>query len=461
MRKLIFILVLLIGHLASAQEDSLRLDFKEYLAIVKEYHPLVKQANLIVDQGDFKLMKARGAFDLKIEADLSEKNYKSSEYYNLFGAAFKIPTYYGLELKAAYEKNSGKYLNPQNTVPEDGLYSAGVSLDITNGLFLSDRMAALKQARIYREQSKVKRELMAAEILYDASTAYFDWFAAHQELKLYKSFLSNAEFRFESTKSSFRAGDKAAVDTLEANITFKNRQIQLQQAELEFVKASLKLSNYLWAENNIPLEITSEVKPNENLFEEVSEVWLENEMTARENLSNNPKIRFLEYEVGMNEVEKRLRANKLLPNLDLSYNFLTNQPEYWQRLNTEDYKFGFNLSLPVFMRKERGDLQIAKLELEHSKYELINANQEIQNKLRSLQNEISSFREQRFKMNELVVDYAALVAAEQRKFELGDSSLFLVNSRGNSFISAKLKEISVIGKYLKSQAELLKLTTDF
>lgn len=461
MRKLILFLSWLIFQPGMAQEDSLQLDFKEYLAIVKTFHPLVKQANLLVEKGDFKLMKARGAFDPKIEADLSEKNYKSTEYYNLFGAAFKIPTYYGLELKASYEKNSGKYLNPQNTVPEDGLYAAGIKLDITNGLFLSERMASLKQARIYSDQSLVKRDLMAAEVLYEASATYFEWFAAYQELQLYKDFVSNAEFRFESVKTSFLAGDKPAVDTLEANITLNNRYLQLEQAQLDYTKASLKLSNFLWTENNIPLEITSSVKPVQNLFEEVNELWRATEITALNDIQKNPKIKFLYYNVEINEVEKRLRANKLLPDLGISYNFLTNQTENWRRLNTEDYKFGFNFSLPIFMRKERGDLQLAKLELENSKYEWLNANQEIQNKLQILQNEIISYRKQRFQMDSLVADYRTLVAAEQRKFELGDSSLFLVNSRENSFISAKMKEIAVIVKFLKSQAELQKLTANF
>ncbi|WP_300439591.1 TolC family protein [Christiangramia sp.] len=462
MRKLIFILMLVMVNAGHASEkDSLRLGFEEYLAIVKKYHPLVKQAGLKVDEADFKLLKSRGFFDPKIQADLSEKDYKGTEYYNIFGAAFKVPTYYGLEFNAKFEENSGEYLNPQNTVPEEGLYSAGISLDVTNGLFMSERMAALKQAKIYQDQSLVKRDLMIAEILYDASSAYFNWYAAYQELLLYRSFVSNAEFRLRSVKTQFRLGDKPAIDTLEANITFENREIQLQQAELDYLKASLRLSNYLWTEANVPLEITSEVRPNEDLFEKVNAMWLKNEIAVNEEIDSNPKIRFLEYNLDILEIEKKLKANKLLPDLDINYNFITNQPEEWRGLNTQDYKFGFSFSLPIFLRKERGELQLAKLEVENSQYELLNASQEISNKLRSLQNEISSFRNQRFKLNTLVADYARLVDAEQRKFQLGDSSLFLVNSRENSYISAKLKEIEVILKYLKSQAELLKIKAAF
>jgi len=462
MRKLICIIIVFLAQFCYATEkDSLSLDFEEYLAIVKKHHPLVKQAGLKVEEGDFKLLKARGSFDPKIEADLSEKDYKDTEYYNVFGAAFKVPTYYGLEFNAKFEDNSGEYLNPQNTVPDEGLYSAGVSLDVTNGIFMSERMAALKQAKIYQDQSQVKRDLLIAEILYNASSTYFEWYSAYQELLLYRNFVNNAAFRLRSVKTEFRLGDKAAIDTLEANITFENRELQMEQARLSYIKASLKLSNYLWAEGNVPLEITSEVKPNEDLFEKVTTMWLENEIGATENIDQNPKIRFLEYNLDILQIERKLKANKLLPDLDLSYNVLTNQPEEWRGLNTQDYKFGFTFKLPIFLRKERGDLQLAKLEVENSQYELLNTSLEIQNKLQSLQNEIISFRNQRSKLNSLVTDYATLVDAEQRKFQLGDSSLFLVNNRENSYISAKLKEIEVIMKYLKSQAELLKIKAVF
>ena len=462
MKKLVLIILLFSIQLAVGQEeDSLRLDFKEYLAIVKKYHPLVKQAGLITEEGDFKLMKARGSFDPKIEADLSEKEYKSTEYYNLFSGAFKVPTYFGLEFNAKYESNSGNYLNPQNTVPEDGLYSAGVSLDLTGGLFMSERMSALKQAKIYRDQSVVKRDIMAAEILYKASVTFFEWYAAYLEFSLYTNFVENAEFRLNSVKKQFRAGDKPAVDTLEANIAYENRIVQLQQASLDYRKATLKLANYLWAENNIPLELTENVTPSLDLFEQVNDLWLQDEISAATNIQNNPKIRFLEYNLDMLEVEKRLRANKLLPDVDLSYNFLTEQPEEWRQLNVDDYKFGIKFSLPIFMRKERGELQLAKLAMENSRYDLLSSGQEISNKLKMIEAEINTYRDQKEKVEKLASDYGLLVQAEQRKFELGDSSLFLVNNRENSFITASMKEIEVTVKFLKSRAELKKLMANF
>lgn len=456
MRKFLIIFVcFLVSFSGMAQaEDSLSLGFTEYMAMVKRYHPLVKQANLVLEEGEIKLLKARGNFDPKLEADYNTKNYKSVDYYSNFSSAFKIPTWYGLEFNAKFEDNTGEYLNPQNTVPEDGLYSAGVALNISEGLFMNQRMASLKQAKIYRDQSRFKQQLEVTEVLYKASLAYFEWFAAYQQYRLYESFLDNAEVRYRGVVSEYRAGDKPAIDTLEAGISIQNRKLSLEQSKLDLRNSTLQLSNFIWGENNIPLEITPEVRPITMVEDQVSETFNIDEIIFNRDLTEHPKIMFLSTEIDMLEIEKRYRANKLLPKLDLEYNFLTNTPEELNSLNNRNYKFGLKFSFPIFLRKERGDLQLAKLELENAELDLVNNRLKLENDLKALQNQIVALREQMQLMQQLVEDYSVIVSAEERKFELGESSLFLINSRESQLISAKLKEIEMTRKLLKSKAEL-------
>lgn len=462
MNRIIFILSFMLTSVGvhAQTEVNNSLGFKEYLAMVKKYHPLVKQANLLLDEGDVKLLKARGSFDPKIEADYSTKNYKSTEYYSNFSSAFKIPTWYGLELNAKFEDNSGIYLNPQNTVPENGLYSAGVSLNVTDGIFMSDRMASLKQAKIYRDQSRLKRQLQVTEILYKASMAYFEWFTAYQQYNLYLNFLENAEIRYKGVANEYRVGDKPAIDTLEAGLTIQNRKMDLQQSKLELENSKLNLSNYIWTEGNIPLELTNAIVPDSNVTEEVLEALNIEEAIFNIDLEEHPKVRSLAYEVDMRVLEKRLRANKLLPNIDLEYNFLNSRLDDLNTFNNRDYKMGIKFSLPLFLRKERGDLQLAKLDLENAELDLVSTRLKIENNLKTLQNQIVGLREQNEMMDQLVKDYIILVNAEERKFELGESSLFLINSRETKLISVKLKEIEMTQKLLKSKAELFRTLAD-
>lgn len=456
-RILVILVFLFTSTLGFAQiEDSLSLGFTEYIAMVKKYHPLVKQADLLLDEGEIKLLKARGSFDPKIEADYNAKNYKSTEYYNNFSSAFKIPTWYGLELNAKFEDNTGVYLNPQNTVPAEGLYSAGVSLNVSDGIFMSERMATLKQAKIYRNQSQLKRQLQVAEILYKASVAYFQWYTAYLEYNLYLDFLENAEIRFKGISAEYRLGAKPAIDTLEAGLSIQNRKLELQQSRLDLVNAGLNLSNFIWLEGNIPLELNPDVIPGENIHQEVEETLNTEEMILGLDIEGHPKVMALSYEIDMLEVEKKLKTNKLLPQLALEYNFLTSNTEDLSTLNNRDYKMGLKFSFPIFLRKERGDLQMAKLELENAELDLVTARFKIENELRSLQNQIIALQEQNELMDQLVRDYQSLVLAEERKFELGESSLFLINSRENKLIAARLKEIEMTNKLLKSKADLFK-----
>ena len=110
-------------------------------------------------------------------------------------------------------------MNPQNTVPENGLYSAGISVPLGQGLFINQRMATLKKARIFQDLTVVQRNILINQILYDAAMAYFKWFKAHNEMRIYTNFLNNATIRFEGIRQQVRAGAVAGIDTVEAKIT--------------------------------------------------------------------------------------------------------------------------------------------------------------------------------------------------------------------------------------------------
>ena len=174
MKKYLLILFLLILNQLSAQEkvESV-MTLSEYLGYVKAYHPIVKQANLVINESEAKLLKARGAFDPKIEVDFDKKQFKEKEYYNKLNGTFKIPTYYGLEFKANFENNDGLFLNSEANVPTDGLYAAGVSASLLNGLLTNKRMASLKRAKFFVNQAKEDQQILVNNILYDASLSYF------------------------------------------------------------------------------------------------------------------------------------------------------------------------------------------------------------------------------------------------------------------------------------------------
>nr|WP_276169166.1 TolC family protein [Zobellia alginiliquefaciens] len=456
MRKLLFcFFVLCYGGLQSQQTEEVLLSFNEYLGYVKKFHPIAKQAQLNIDIGQATLMGAHGGFDPKVEVDYDRKEFKGTEYYDRLNATFKIPTWYGVELKGNFEQNEGTYLNPESTVPEDGLYSAGVSVSVGQGLWINERMATLKQAKIFKQRSAVERDLQVNAILFEASLAYFDWVHAYQDAQVYQDFLSNASVRFEAVKKSAQAGEVAAIDTVEAKIAMQDRELNLEQAKVRFMKSALELSNFLWMGDNLPVELQAHVIPETDLSGDIDKTLeIMGKPLDSFTMENHPKLKSLEYKVDELTVAKRLKANKLLPKIELQYNFLTEQPEYISSYTTEAYKGGVAFSLPLFLRKERGDLKLAKLKLENAEFELDDAEIRIKNKIVGLYRELESFQKQNILIDDVVFNYSTMVSAEERKFGFGESSLFLVNSRESKLIDAELKRNAVQNKFYSAKAKL-------
>ena len=103
MKQFFYILLFISFSLFGQNVIQKELTFNEYLGYVKKYHPLVKSANLEISQAQANMMMARGGFDPKIEVDFEQKKFKDSEYYSILNSSFKIPTWYGIEIKAGFD----------------------------------------------------------------------------------------------------------------------------------------------------------------------------------------------------------------------------------------------------------------------------------------------------------------------------------------------------------------------
>lgn len=421
--------------------QSKELTYNEFLGYVKKYHPLVKQANLNITEAQVQLMQARGAFDPKIEIDFDKKEFKDKNYYSLFNGSFKIPTWYGIEIKGAFDNNEGIYINPEMTTPNKGLTSVGISIPIGQGLFVNQRMADVRKAKLAQTLNQSERDLQALEIIHEASLRYFDWKRHYDEVQLYENYLKNAVLRYKGITQLIEQGDKPAIDSIEAGIVVKSRKLNLEDANLKLTKSRLALSNYIWTVDAIPLEISEALTPESNLKSTIEEV-LNYKRTDAFMAENHPKIKSWTTKINMLEIDRKVKENALLPKLDLSYNYLS-EPSYFNQYRFQDYKLGVNFSMPLFLRKERAGLKLAQLKIQDSKYFLQFERIQLENKVKAQQQEIISLKKQLNYTNSLVSDYDSMLKGEDRLFEIGESSLFVINSRENSLVSAQINNIAM------------------
>lgn len=261
-------------------------------------------------------------------------------------------------------------------------------------------------------------------------------------------------------------GDKPAIDTLESLIQVQNRTLALQEVMVNYENQGRILSNFLWYENELPVEISDLLRPP--FYEEI--ILLENDMDIEnivQNLSaNHPTL--LQYQLKLEQlsIDRQLKKEQLKPQIDLELNLLAdgfdfvNEPTEFEgnalnSLLTENYKAVINVSMPIFNRKAKGDLELVDLKLVATNYQFRQKGQELKNKIINYQSLLLNTKQQVVINQSVVTNYKSLLNAENEKFRFGESSIFLLNNREQKLISAQLKLVKLITIYRANRLALV------
>lgn len=453
----------LTGAFAQGVNDSDRVFTREaFFELVQAYHPVAKQAGLLSEQGRQNLRAARGGFDPYMYSYVSQKRYKDEEYYHLSEYGLKVPTWFGIEAKAGYNWNSGVFLNPENNVPVEGLGMVGVSMPIGQGLFIDERRAMLRQAELFRGANEFLRIEILNNLLQDAAKAYWDWALAVEQYRVFEEALQLSQFRFEGIRTSFELGDVPAIDTLEALTQVQTRNISLLDALVKEQNARLHLSTFLWYEEGVPLELEVGTQPESV---KTLQVQLELPPDSVDRLIQqirvqHPIIQRYTFKVRSLEVDRRMKREKLKPKLNLSYTLysqgqdLAPPGELNNTYLNSNYQFGIDFSFPILNRASRGELGLNRVKLQEANLERDLKALEIANKMRGYQNELAALGEQIVVFEQATLNYGRLLDGEVIRFENGESSVFLINSREVKYIEAQNKLLELKAKYQKAVAAL-------
>lgn len=437
-------------------QDSL-LVFDSYLELVKKHHPITYRADIIVNLAEAKVLKARGAFDPKIEFGYDKKEFNDTNYFSLLNSGLNIPLWFGSDLKFSFDRNNGVYLNNSDFVPEQGLLGPGIELVLGRGLLTDERRATLQKAKLMRQNSEFERSIALNELIYKASMAYFYFQEASQVEELLNESVQLAETRLEITREAYYNGYNPAIDTLEAQINLQNREQRLIDARQARINSRLNLGNFMWFNGEIPVETAEFIKP-EILDIENWQFTIDSLSSVEsEVLAQHPKALSFDNKQDQLNVDMKLNKEMLKPDLTLGYSPLVDFDNTIDNgsLFMDNYKLGASFSYPIFTRKERAEVKITDLKIEDLAFERTGTLQQFRLKAEILRNSISLLKEQYAQIQNIRKDSKSLLDAENLKFSIGESSVFLVNSREQKYIEAREKEIITQQKILKAISEYL------
>jgi outer membrane protein TolC len=228
----------------------------------------------------------------------------------------------------------------------------------------------------------------------------------------------------------------------------QDRQLKLQKASADFITQSNTLETYLWLDGLIPLELKTGTTP---IFENPSLVNLPQNW-----LTNHPILNSKNLKIQRLDISQRLNREALKPQVDLSYKFL-NEPttnDFFAEYSINNYSWAVTASFPIFLRKERGEIAKTEVKIEEAGLDLELKRLEINNKVDALQQEFLLTAQQLVEMRSMVSNYQRLLRAENLKFQNGESSLFLINSRELKYLDSQEKLIQLEAKVNQVQAKL-------
>jgi outer membrane protein TolC len=165
------------------------------------------------------------------------------------------------------------------------------------------------------------------------------------------------------------------------------------------------------------------------------------------------------YKINVLEIEKKLKAQYLLPKLSLSGNVLSKGYGLPSEVTTpfleNNHKLGIDFSMPLLFREARGGYRAVNFKIQETNLEQQNIALQIENKVKSYYNEMVALQQQVVIFDGAYSNYQKLFAGERLRFGVGESSLFLLNTRENKVLESAQKMVELKTKWHKTYAGLM------
>lgn len=450
--KIIYFLILMVYCSINAQNKQ-TLNIEQVLQIVRQYHPIVKQAQIGIQKTQADITIARASFNPIIATVISNKTFGSEKYYDYVSPSITVPTWYGIEVTSGIETLSGNRFDPSETVGQSSYI--GVSVPLLKNLVIDKRRAFLKQSKLYNEMARTQQLSINNDILMEAAAQYWEWVNAYQSYQIILKNLEISQKRYEMIKKMVQNGERPGIETIEAQTQYQGFEYQKNESFYNYQKSSIALSAFLWAENNLPYQLPDNVTPqigwdNELAINSFNLVLTDLVSSA---LKFHPDLLIYNQKLDVLEIDKKLKFQELLPKLDLKYNHLNkgNNPVSGSGfLLNDNFNYGVKFEMPLFFSNGRGEYGKAKLKIQEAKIAQNQKTQNLELKIKNYYIEFETLKSQITLQKNMLSNFEKLLKAEETLFLNGESSLFLINSRENKVLENEKKLVELKTKYYKT-----------
>lgn len=438
-----------------AADTSLRqLTLEDVYANIEKTFPSIILSTREIRKAEFDILSAQGAFDLAIKGSATN----NTGYYgsNRFESNLEKPTsIWGTSFFAGYRVSSGDFPDyyGERRTNSAGEVRFGGRIPLWRDRSIDQNRLDLKQSEIQRQIADKVLNLEKLAVYRDAAASYYNWVAAGKRRKIVQDLLVIAEKRSEQIRKRAKLGDIPAIEERENTRAILARKEQVAAADRLLRKSALYLSLYHRnAEGGMIIPENSMLPP-----EFAPETALEAEIFERDKLyalENRPELKKLMSEIEMEKNALAFHENQRGAQLDLilrGSRDIQNGTNFRRDPWEGDFSLVFNI--PLQTRKQDGKIggTETKIDILRTKYafqkdkiglEANDARIGVENALQRLK----IIRE------ELVVA-ESLAVAEKARFDLGDTTLLIVNLREQAAAEVALRLVGAEVDYWIAQAD--------
>ncbi len=421
--------------------DSLTLE--QFLARVRDAHPLAQQADLARRQARADLRAARGGFDPVFSATWDYKRFKGIGYYDELDTRVTVPTPWGVDFKVGWERAAGAIINPERATPGNGLLSAGLSIPIGPRLLADERRTGLQQSELAVDAADAEAEAALVRLLQAASRDWGVWYEAEARARIARDGVVLARFRLDAVRRRVVEGDAAAIDSVEARAEWERRELAELDAQAYAATARLTITGYLWDRAGAPLPLPAQTAPATALLSPGLSLGGTDAAALARLAREHPAVRQARARWLQAEAQRRLTLTQVLPSASAEVSALAAGRSLGDLPSlsdaADDAKAGVSLRVPLFARRELGRLRAAEDRARQLAVERDRVMREVQLAAQRALLELRAAEGQLDGQARVLVASEALLAAEQRRFDIGESSLLVVNLRERAVLDERLR----------------------
>lgn len=416
--------------------------------------PVILLSMREIRKAEFDILSAQGAFDLALKGTATN----NTGYYdsNRLETNLEKPTsIWGTSFFAGYRVSSGDFPDyyGERRTNSAGEVRFGGRIPLWRDRSIDQGRLDLKQSELNRGIAENILSEQRLGVYRDAAVSYFNWLAAGQRRKIVQDLLTLAETRNEQIKKRVKLGDIPVIEQKENERAILARREQVTAAERLLQKSALYLSLYYRTPDGKMISpLVDELPPAFDPELPVSEGNFEKDRLHA--LENRPELKRILNEIEMEKNALAFHENQRGPQLDL---ILRGSRDIQSGTNFRrdpwegDFSLVFNI--PLQTRKQDGKIGGAEQKIEILKtklsYQKDKINIEARDALIALENALKRLQIIR---EELVVA-ESLAKAEKTRFDLGDSTLLIVNLREQNAAEVALRLIGAEADYWNAKAD--------